>query len=66
AKDVSPLRKKTSISKLKSSLAEKDGEVNSSTVDLVSRKDAYFHLVPKNADFSLSYDKLLARFGTYR
>ncbi|CAL8162666.1 unnamed protein product [Prunus armeniaca] len=34
-------------------------------VDLVSRKDAYLLLESKNADISLSYDKLLARFGAY-
>ncbi|CAL2265692.1 unnamed protein product [Prunus armeniaca] len=38
---------------------------NSSVVDLVSRKDAYLLLECKNADISLSYDKLLARFGAY-
>ncbi|KAI5336007.1 hypothetical protein L3X38_026141 [Prunus dulcis] len=37
----------------------------SSATDLVSRKDAYFHLELKNADISLSYDKLLTRFGSY-
>ncbi|CAL8174782.1 unnamed protein product [Prunus armeniaca] len=52
----------TMISKLKSSLAEKDSELNSFATDLVSRKDAYFRLEHKNADISLSYDKLLARF----
>ncbi|CAL2254385.1 unnamed protein product [Prunus armeniaca] len=50
------------ISELKSSLAEKDSELNSSAADLASRKDAYFHLERKNADISRSYDKLLARF----
>ncbi|CAL9016883.1 unnamed protein product [Prunus brigantina] len=53
------------ISELKSSLAEKDSELNSSAADLVSRKDAYFHLERKNADISHSYDKLLARFRAY-
>ncbi|CAL2277269.1 unnamed protein product [Prunus armeniaca] len=47
-----------------SSLAEKDSELNSFATDLVSRKDAYFRLEHKNADISLSYDKLLARFPT--
>ncbi|CAL9024579.1 unnamed protein product [Prunus brigantina] len=50
------------ISELKSSLAEKDSELNSLAADLVSRKDAFFGLERKNADISLSYDKLLARF----
>ncbi|CAL9013897.1 unnamed protein product [Prunus brigantina] len=53
------------ISELKSSLAEKDSELNSSAADLVSRKDAYFHLERKNADISHSYDKLLTRFRAY-
>ncbi|CAL9025531.1 unnamed protein product [Prunus brigantina] len=53
------------ISELKSSLAEKDSELNSSAADLASRKDAYFHLERKNADISHSYDKLLARFHAY-
>ncbi|KAI5324052.1 hypothetical protein L3X38_033125 [Prunus dulcis] len=44
------------ISELKSSLAEKDSKISSSTADLASRKDAYFRL---------SYDKLLARFCAY-
>ncbi|CAL9005714.1 unnamed protein product, partial [Prunus brigantina] len=34
---------------------------DSSTADLASRKDALFCLECKNADISLSYDKLLAR-----
>ncbi|CAL8175710.1 unnamed protein product [Prunus armeniaca] len=38
----------------------------SSAADLVSRKDAYFRLERKNANISLSYDKLLARFRAYR
>ncbi|CAL2245815.1 unnamed protein product [Prunus armeniaca] len=51
------------IFELKSSLAEKDSELNSSAADLVSRKDAYFRLERKNADIFISYDKLLARFS---
>ncbi|CAL2278314.1 unnamed protein product [Prunus armeniaca] len=38
----------------------------SSAADLVSRKDAYFRLERKNANISLSYDKLLARFRAYQ
>ncbi|CAL2227722.1 unnamed protein product [Prunus armeniaca] len=53
------------IYELKSSLAEKDSELNSSAADLASRKDAYFHLERKNADISHSHDKLLARFHVY-
>ncbi|BBG99755.1 hypothetical protein Prudu_009547 [Prunus dulcis] len=53
------------ISGLKSSLTEKDSELNSSAVDLASRKEAFFRLERKNADISLSYDKLLARFHAY-
>ncbi|CAL2270491.1 unnamed protein product [Prunus armeniaca] len=53
------------ISELKSSLTEKDSELNSLATDLVSRKDAFFSLERKNADISLSYDKLLARFHAY-
>ncbi|CAL2257686.1 unnamed protein product [Prunus armeniaca] len=53
------------ISELKSSLTEKDSELNSLAADLVSRKDAFFCLELKNADISLSYDKLLARFHAY-
>ncbi|KAL6283864.1 hypothetical protein ACE6H2_014793 [Prunus campanulata] len=53
------------ISELKSSLAEKDSELNSSAADLVSRKDAFFRLERKNADISLSYEKLLARFRAH-
>ena len=37
----------------------------SSDADLDSWKDAYFCLEHKNADISLSYDKLLFRFGAY-
>ncbi|CAL2239307.1 unnamed protein product [Prunus armeniaca] len=48
------------ISELKSSLTEKDSKLNSLAADLVSRKDVFFCLEPKNADISLSYDKLLA------
>lgn len=40
------------IFELKSSLVEKDSKVNSSIVDLASRKDAYFRLERKNADIS--------------
>lgn len=48
-------KKKTSnltamISELKSSLVEKDSELISTTVELVSRKDAYLHFEGKNAD----------------
>ncbi|CAL2271243.1 unnamed protein product [Prunus armeniaca] len=53
------------ISELKSSLAEKDSKLSSSAADLVSRKDAYFRLELKNADISLSDDKLLARLRAY-
>ncbi|CAL8154981.1 unnamed protein product [Prunus armeniaca] len=53
------------ISELKSSLTEKDSELNSLATDLVSRKDAFFSLERKNADISLSHDKLLARFHAY-
>ncbi|CAL2271265.1 unnamed protein product [Prunus armeniaca] len=53
------------IYELKSSLAEKNGELSSSTPNLVSRKDAYFRLEHKNADIFLNYDKLLARFSAY-
>ncbi|CAL8114443.1 unnamed protein product [Prunus armeniaca] len=53
------------ISELKSSFTEKDSELNSLATDLVSRKDAFFSLERKNADISLSYDKLLARFHAY-
>ncbi|CAL9025026.1 unnamed protein product [Prunus brigantina] len=53
------------ISELKSSLTEKDSELSSSAIDLVSRKDAYFCLDRKNADISLSDDKLLARLLAY-
>ncbi|CAL8993026.1 unnamed protein product, partial [Prunus brigantina] len=53
------------ISKLKSSLVEKDSELNSSAVDLASQKDAYFHLEHKSVDISHSYDKLLAGFRAY-
>ncbi|CAL2257704.1 unnamed protein product [Prunus armeniaca] len=48
------------ISELKSSLIKKD-----SAADLASGKDVFFHLERKNADISLSYDKLLARFRAY-
>ncbi|CAL9011642.1 unnamed protein product [Prunus brigantina] len=54
------------ISELKSSLAEKDSELSSSVADLASRKDAYFQIKCKNADISLSYDKLLAKFCAYQ
>ncbi|CAL2257060.1 unnamed protein product [Prunus armeniaca] len=60
---MSNLRAMTS--ELKSSLIEKDSELNSLAADLVSRKDAFFCLERKNADVSLSYDKLLARFHAY-
>ncbi|CAL2229328.1 unnamed protein product [Prunus armeniaca] len=53
------------IYELKSSLAEKDSKLNSSTTDLASRKDAYFRLEGKNADISLSYDKLMARLHVH-
>ncbi|CAL9024626.1 unnamed protein product, partial [Prunus brigantina] len=53
------------ISELKSSLIEKDFELSYFAADLVSRKDAYFRLECKNADMSLSYDKLLARLRPY-
>ncbi|CAL2238978.1 unnamed protein product [Prunus armeniaca] len=48
------------ISELKSFFAEKDSNFSSSTADLAGRKDAYFRLEHKNANISLSYDKLLA------
>ncbi|CAL8087420.1 unnamed protein product [Prunus armeniaca] len=53
------------IYELKSSLAEKNSKLSSSTTDLASRKDAYFHLEGKNADISLSYDKLIARLHVH-
>ncbi|CAL8163989.1 unnamed protein product [Prunus armeniaca] len=53
------------ISELKSSSTEKDSELNSLAADLVTRKDAFFCLERKNADISLSYDKLLVRFHAY-
>ncbi|XP_034227602.1 uncharacterized protein LOC117636985 [Prunus dulcis] len=62
-KKLSDLR--AMISGLKSSLTEKDSELNSSAVDLASRKEAFFRLERKNADISLCYDKLLARFHAY-
>ncbi|CAL2266593.1 unnamed protein product [Prunus armeniaca] len=56
---------RTMISALKSSFVEKDSELSSSAADLASQKYAYFHLKSKNADISLSYDKLLPRFRAY-
>ncbi|BBH05574.1 hypothetical protein Prudu_017010, partial [Prunus dulcis] len=53
------------ISELKSSLTKKDSELSSATTDLASRKDAFFHLDRKNADVSLNYDKLMAKFRAY-
>ncbi|CAL9001333.1 unnamed protein product, partial [Prunus brigantina] len=53
------------ISELKSSFVEKDSELSSCTADLASQKYAYFRLECKNADISLSYDKLLPRFRAY-
>ncbi|CAL2247573.1 unnamed protein product [Prunus armeniaca] len=53
-------------SELKSSLVAKDSELSSSATNLDSRKYDCFHLKCKNADISLSYDELLARFRVYR
>ncbi|CAL2246594.1 unnamed protein product [Prunus armeniaca] len=53
------------ISELKSSLAKKDSELNSSAATLESRKNAYFLLERKNANFSHSYDKILAEVDVY-
>lgn len=50
---------------MKSSLAKKDSELNSSATTLESRKDAYFLLELKNANLSHSYDKLLAKVDVY-
>lgn len=56
---------KESISMLKSSLAKKENELNSSATAMHGLNEAYFRLERKNVDITQSYNKLLVKFDSY-
>lgn len=57
---------KRHVSLLKSSLALKDGELDSIVVALSERKKACLRIEHEFADLSQSYDKLLSKFETFQ
>ncbi|CAL8176005.1 unnamed protein product [Prunus armeniaca] len=63
--DVRISEMKESMSTLKSSVGQKDGELKSLMATLLERKEAYFCLERKHAALAQDRDKLLVKFNTH-